>query len=353
MRIAVDLAATNGGKKQTGLGVYTGQIFAALERLAPQHDWVGMTEVQTDLSTPKRVWWDQVGLARAAKQLRPDVLFVPAFSSPLRYHGKKVMTVHDLNGILLPDIFSRLSHWYWGSLLPRSAKSCNAILVPSQVVAEDIMHHLCIPREKIFVTGEGIHPTIHLIQDAKVLVQGLKELKLDKPFILSVGTLEPRKNYPRLIEAFARSKRGEHELVIVGKKAWDMEQIERMIQKFHLMEKVRILDYVTTEQLAVLYNACTAFALVSQYEGFGLPVVEAMACGAPVLISDRGSLPEIAGEAGIRVNPNDMIDMTDKLNILFSDELFRIKLQKASLNQSRVYSWDRAAQLTLDVLEHV
>lgn len=353
MKFAVDLAATNGGKKQTGLGVYTGQIFAALQKRAPQHEWVGITTIQTDLSTPKRVLWDQFGLAKETKKLRPDVLFVPAFSSPVRYHGKKVMTVHDLNGMLLPDIFSKVSRWYWGSLLPRSAKSCDAILVPSQVVAEDVMKLLHIPREKIHVTGEGIHPTIHLLEDAQVISRGLKELHLEKPFILSVGTLEPRKNYPRLIEAFARAKRGEHELVIVGKKAWDMEQIDRMIQKFHLKDKVRLLDYVTTEQLTVLYNACTAFALVSQYEGFGLPVVEAMACGAPVVISDRGSLPEIAGEAGIRVNPNDIIDITDKLNRLFSDELFRIKLQKASLAQSRVYSWDRAAQLTLDVLEHV
>lgn len=353
MRIAVDLAATNGGKKQTGLGIYTGQIFDALQRKGPQHEWIGIGEVQTDLSTPKRVWWDQVGLARATKKIRPDILFVPAFSSPIRYHGKKVMTVHDLNGILLPEIFSRVSHWYWGKLLPRSAQSCDAILVPSQVVAEDVMKHLKIPREKIHVTGEGVHPQIHLLNDVKLLVRGLKELKLDKPFLLSVGTLEPRKNYPRLIEAFARSRRGEHELVIVGKKAWDMENINRVIQKFHLQEKIHLLDYVTTEQLTVLYNACTAFALVSQYEGFGLPVVEAMACGAPVIISDRGSLPEIAGEAGIRVNPNDIIDITDKLNRLFSDELLRIKLQQESLNQSRVYSWDRAAQLTLEVLEHV
>ncbi|MEK7539785.1 MAG: glycosyltransferase family 1 protein [Patescibacteria group bacterium] len=353
MKFAVDLAATNGGEKQTGLGVYAGQIFSALQRKAPQHEWIGITQVTTDLSTPKRVWWDQVRLAHAAQKIQPDVLFVPAFSSPLRYHGKKVMTVHDLNGILLPKIFSHVSRWYWGNLLPRSAKACDAILVPSQVVAEDVMKHLHIPREKIHVTGEGIHPQIHLLEDAQVLVQGLKDMKLDKPFILSVGTLEPRKNYPRLIEAFARAKRGEHELVIVGKQGWDMENIQRMIQKFHLTDKVRLLDYVTTEQLTVLYNSCTAFVLVSQSEGFGLPVVEAMACGAPVIISDRGSLPEIAGEAGIRVNPNDIIDMTDKLNSLFSDELFRIKLQKASLAQSRVYSWDRAAQLTLEVLEHV
>lgn len=353
MKFAVDLAATNGGEKQTGLGVYTGQIFAALKRRSPQHEWIGITRVQTDLSTPKRVWWDQVGLKKAAKKIRPDVLFVPAFSSPIHYHGKKVMMVHDLNGILLPDIFSRGSRWYWGNLLPRSAKSCDAILVPSQVVAEDVMKYVHITREKIHVTGEGIHPDIHLLQDAKVLTQGLKEMKLDKPFMLSVGTLEPRKNYPRLIEAFARSKRGEHELVLVGKKAWGMNNIDQMIQKFHLQDKVHLLDYVTTQQLTVLYNTCTAFALVSQYEGFGLPVVEAMACGAPVIISDRGSLPEIAGEAGIRVNPNDVIDMTDKLNRIFSDELLRVKLQKASMAQSRVYSWDRAAQLTLEVLEQV
>lgn len=353
MKIVVDLASTNGGHKQTGLGMYTGQLFAALQKLAPQHEWVGLKNVQTDLPTPKRVWWDQVGLARQAKRWHPDVLFVPAFSAPIRYHGKKVMTVHDLHGKIMPEIFSRVSRWYWGTLLPRSAQSCQAILVPSQVVAQDVMKFLNIPREKICITGEGVHPEIHMLNNAQEMMKTLKELKLEHPFVLSVGTLEPRKNYPRLIEAFARAQRGDHELVIVGKRGWGTEEIDRMIEKFHLKDKVRLLDYVSTAQLAVLYNACTMFALVSQYEGFGLPVIEAMRCGAPVIISDRGSLPEVAGQAGIRVNPNDIIDITDKLNRVFGDELLRTKLQQASLNHSQIYSWERAAQLTLEVLERV
>lgn len=353
MKIVVDLAATNGGKKQTGLGVYAEQLFAALQQLAPQHEWIGLRTIQDDLATPQRVWWDQVGLARVASRLKPDVLFIPAFSAPRRYPGKKVMTIHDLNGLLMPEIFSRVSRWYWGSVLPRSAQDCQALLVPTQVIAEDVMKHLGVPREKITVTGEGVHPDIHLLNDAQGLMRVLNTLRLEHPFILSVGTREPRKNFPRLIEAFARSQRGDHDLVIVGKSGWGTQDIDAMIQKFHLASRVKLLDYVSTQELTVLYNTCTAFVLVSQYEGFGLPVIEAMRCGAPVIISDRGALPEVAGQAGIRVNPNDVIDITDKLNRVFQDELLRQKLQRASLQHSQVYSWERAAKLTLEVIERV
>lgn len=353
MNIVVDLASTNGGKKQTGLGMYASQLFAALKTAAPQHHWIGLQEVTKDLSTPKRVWWDQVRLPRAAKREKADILFVPAFSSPIRYHGKKVMTVHDLNGILLPEIFSRLSRWYWGSLLPRSAKSCDAVIVPSEVTANDVRKYLRLPDNKIHVIGEGVHPDIHLLDNAAILVAGLKEMNLHHPFILSVGTQEPRKNYPKLIEAFARSKRGEHELVIVGKASWGSADIHKMIEKFHLQNKVRLLDYVSTQQLTILYNACTAFVLVSQYEGFGLPALEAMRCGAPVIVADRGSLPEIVDAAGMLVNPNDITDIEEKINRIIADELLRIKFQHASVQRSQAFSWAEAARKTLQVLERV
>lgn len=353
MKIAYDLASVMGGKRVTGLGNYAGQLFRALQRVGPRHEWVGIEQVTTDLTTPRRIWWDQVGLARAAKKIRPDILYVPAFSAPIQYSGKKVMTVHDLNGLLFPELFSRLSRWYWGTLLPYSAKTCAAIFVPSEVVANDVHQHLHIPEEKIHVTAEGVHPDIQFVDEVSRIRRVLDELKLQAPFLLSVGTREPRKNYARLIEAFARSERGNHELVIVGKQGWGTQDIEAVMQKFHLQNKVRFLDYVTTEQLCILYNSCTAFWLVSLYEGFGLPIVEAMKCGAPVVVSDRGSLPEVAGSAGMRIDPYTIEDMTHKMNTLYVDVVLRKRLQQASLDRAQLFTWEKTAAATLAVLEHL
>lgn len=350
MRIAVDLAATVGQK--SGLGFYVEQMLTGLRALPNAPELLTIQRVTKNLRTPTRVLWDQVGLPLSAWAKKPDMLFVPAFSAP-RFPKPIVMTAHDIFGVVHPDQFHGAARYYWSRLLPQSMKRATHLICVSEYTRRAIAQHLCIPLDRMTVIPNAVSPLFRVMDNVASIQHQLQQLDVRTPFILSVGTIEPRKNYERLIEAFAFSQRGTTSLVIVGKKGWNYDGVFAKIRKYHLQNTVTVLDYITQEQLVALYNACLFFVMPSIYEGFGMPALEAMQCGAPVAVAQNTSLPEVVGEAGVLFDPFDTPSIRQRLDLLLTDEQLRLDMQRKSAQRSRQFSWQHTAAETMRVFEHV
>jgi len=350
MRIGVDMAATVGQK--SGLGFYVDNVAREIQQLPGDHELVPITSIKKNLNTPKRVAWDQVGLPLSALTKKLDLLWVPAFSAP-RFPKPIVMTAHDIFGVTHPDQFSGVAKRYWTKILPESMRRADHLICISEYTKREIQTHLNIPEHKMTVVPQAASAHFSLRDDVHNLERSVKKMGVETPFVLSVGTLEPRKNFERLVEAFVHADRGDAKLVLVGKKGWEYEGIFAKIRKYHLQNTVIYLDYVNEEELVTLYNTCLFFVMPSIYEGFGLPPLEAMACGAPVAVSQNTSLPEVVGEAGIVFDPFDVNSIRERLDLLLTDPERRAKMREASLVQAKRFSWSRTAKESLDIFNKV
>ncbi|MFA6588362.1 MAG: glycosyltransferase family 1 protein [Patescibacteria group bacterium] len=352
MRIVIDTQATAG--QATGFGRYVEQILKALKKIAPADVKISEIRViKNNLRTPARILWDQVGLPITATFKRPDILFVPAFSAPVLWPGKMVVACHDLIGRLFPENFSKSAKFYWHDLLPKALKYADQVITISNSSKKDIVRLLGIPESKVSVTPLAADPKFKLCKDEKEKIRVKRQYNLPRPFFLAVGTIEPRKNLPFLVEAFARSKRQDHDLVIVGKKGWDTQSLERTIQQLHLIDRVKILEYVTEPDLVVLYSLATALLFPSLYEGFGLPILEAMACGLPVIASTASSIPEVAGEAALYADPKDMEAWQSQISRIIIDASLRNNLNTKGLARAKEFTWENTALRTLEIFYKV
>lgn len=346
MRIGIDLASTAGQK--SGLGWYTERMVAALHTYSDL-ELVTLNHIHKNLHTPSRIMWDQLGVPVSFAFKKIDLLYVPAFSAP-RFHKPVVMTVHDIYGVHYPERFGRLARYYWSHLLPRSIQRAEHIIAISEYTKRDIVAHLHVPEEKITVVPPATDAAFRQLKNAGYCAEHLRKLGITGPFIMTVGTLEPRKNLARLVEAFAYAKRSGHSLVIVGKKGWAYDDIFQAIDKFHLREQVLILDHVSLEDLIVLYNTCTGVVLPSLFEGFGLPALEAMQCGAAVAVSHTTSLPEVVGDAGLQFDPLSTQEIRARIEILINDEAAREQMQQASLKKAQEFNWSASGKTVHDIL---
>lgn len=350
MRIGVDMAATAGEK--TGLGYYVENIVRSLRDLPGDHELVEIQTVKKDLNTPKRMLWDRAGLPMMARMKKVDMLFVPAFSAP-KFPKPVVMTAHDIFGLLYPEQFEGPARRYWSHVLPQSMKRADHLICISEHTQGDIQKHLGISEDKMTVIPQAASDDFRILDNVHAVEKHLKELDVEPPFILSVGTLEPRKNFERLIEAYVFSDRRDVKLVLVGKKGWKYDGVFEKIRKYHLQNNVVYLDYVSQDQLVALYNACLFFVMPSLYEGFGFPALEAMKCGAPVAVSQNSSLPEVVGEAGVLFDPYDVESIRARMDLLFRDDAMRQQMQQKSVDQAMKFSWNRTARETLEVFHQV
>ncbi|MFH1426000.1 MAG: glycosyltransferase family 1 protein [Candidatus Kerfeldbacteria bacterium] len=349
-RIGVDMAAAVGQK--TGLGFYVDHVVSEMKKQSRDYTFEEINFIKKDLNTPKRILWDQVGLPLAARMKRVDALFVPAFSAP-RFRKPVVMTAHDIFGVLYADHFSGPARRYWSNILPNSMKRAARLACISEHTRDDIVTHLGIDKAKTEVIYPAASEDFHIVRDIQWIEQQLRDAEVEAPFVLSVGTLEPRKNFGRLLEAFVYADRSDAKLVLVGKKGWNYDSVYEKIRKYHLQNTVICLDYVSSEQLLALYNACLFFVMPSIYEGFGLPALEAMKCGAPVAVSQNSSLPEVVGEAGVLFDPYEVDSIRERMNLLFNNTEIRSEMQRKSVEQAKKFSWHETARKTLLLFDSV
>jgi glycosyltransferase involved in cell wall biosynthesis len=265
-----------------------------------------------------------------------------------------VTTIYDLSALLFPEYHTDQTREIQAQKYRFACEEADVVVTISQATKRDIVKHLGIPAERIHVVYPGFEDIFHPIQDRKELQTMLAPLGLTPgDYLLHVGTLEPRKNLLRLVEAYHRVRHNLSvpipKLVLAGAPGWDFRRIFELIEGLDLEDDVRYVGRVSRTTLPFLYSGARLFVYPSLYEGFGLPPLEAMACGTPVITSNVSSLPEVVGEAGLMVPPTDIDALVEALMELLSDSERREQLREAGISRARQFSWDKAVGKLLDV----
>lgn len=296
----------------------------------------------------RRVLWEQVGQPRVLRRIGADVVHGPVFVGPLAAPCPVVTTIHDLSFIRFPELFRPGNRLYLTVMTRLSARRARRLIAVSEHTAEESVRLLGVPRERIRVVYHGVDPAFHPLP-AEEIAAFRRHRGLPDRFVLFVGTLEPRKNLTRLVDAFAQRAPEDTALVVVGGKGWLYDEVFARVEKLGLEDAVIFPGYVPNEELTLWYNAAAVFAYPSLYEGFGMPVTEAQACGTPVLTSDTTSLPEAAGDAALLVDPKSSEAIAAGLRRLLGDEELRDDLRERGLAHARAFTWLHTAQDTVQV----
>lgn len=279
------------------------------------------------------------------------LLHVPNFILP-PCANPTVATLHDLSHLHYPRFHPRERIVYLERYLPRTLEQATRLIAVSEFVRQEIIHLLGVPEHRIATVHNGVDPVFRPYPLSE-LIPPLSRYSLQHGgYLLGVSTLEPRKNLGRLAEAYGRlppALRRRYPLVLAGARGWMNEELERWLSPLERNGQLRRVGYVAQEDLPLLYAGARAFAYPSLYEGFGLPVLEAMASGIPVLTSNRSSLPEVGGDATLRVDPDDVDAINAGLERLLTDEEWRMVAVEHGLRQARHFSWERCIQETIAV----
>lgn len=301
----------------------------------------------------QRVLWEQTVLPRLLRRDRVEVFFSPAFVLPLMWNGAGVVTVHDLNFEVSPQTIHPVRRAYLRRITRRSTRVARSVIAVSQATAQDTVRLYRIPQDKIAIIPYGLDAFFN-VEEGRNLEQMVRErYRLPERFLLFVGTLEPRKNLPRLLEAYALARRAVSlpPLVLVGTPGWQHERIRAQAHHLGIAEHLLLAGYIPREHLPGVYVAARALLYPSLYEGFGLPPLEAMGCGTPVLASDVSAMPEVVGDAGVLVDPLSAQQIAHGIVQVAQDEVLRQQLVERGLGRARQFRWDDSARRTLDVLK--
>lgn len=293
-----------------------------------------------------------------AVELRPhnlDVFHSPDFIPPVGGAGRRIITVHDLTFLHYPDFLTADSRRYYADQIVWAVSAAAHIIADSEATRADIINLLDVTPSKVTAIHLAANPLYGLTPTPHDLATTAAEYGLEHGFILSVGTLEPRKNLSFLLRTYQtlRTRHGVTvPLLLVGSKGWIYDEVFATIDKLGLRAHVRHLSGVPDSKLVHLYHLAGVLAFPSHYEGFGLPALEAMHCGCPVVASDRGSLPEVVGDAGLSVNPDDESGWAEALASVLSDPTLADSLRQQGHDQVGRFTWEATARQTLAVYRH-
>lgn len=295
--------------------------------------------------------WTHLRLAAEMALHAPDLLFVPAHVLPIWSPCRAVVTIHDLGYLHYPAAHPLTRRLYLRSSTRWNAWRATRILADSEATRRDIVAFCRVPAAKIDVAYLGVSPRFAPVEDRARVRSTAARYGIAGPYLLYVGTIQPRKNLIRLIDAWAAYVASVLStpvtLVIAGKHGWLTEQIERRAAELGIGERVRFTGYVADDDLPALLSGALAFLLPSLYEGFGLPVLEAQACGTPVLTSTTSSLPEVAGDAAVLVDPADTAAIQEGIARLIEDADLREQLRVRGLARVADWTWERTARQAL------
>jgi glycosyltransferase involved in cell wall biosynthesis len=293
-----------------------------------------------------RIPWEQFGLPRAIATDRLDLFHGTAFALPARLPVPGVVTIHDLAFLRWPEQVPRRRALYLARAVTAATKRARRVIAVSEATKHDVVELLGVDPVKIDVTPLGVDSRFQRAP-GEAIVEFRQRNELIRPFVLAVGTREPRKNLPALIEAFARVKDEiSQDLVHAGGAGWLPDELDRAIAEAKLGDRLRFVDFVPHDELPLWYSAADCFIMPSLYEGFGLPLLEAMACGTPAIASNRSSLPEVAGDAAYLCEP-DADSIAVALTTVLHDGELRQRLHEAGPNRAKAFTWQRTAALTV------
>lgn len=275
---------------------------------------------------------------------------------PISGKTRKIVTVYDLAFVEHPEAAVPSLVAYLNKVVPASVAAADVVAAISYATKQTLIEHYQTPPEKITVVPCGVAPHYQPVTDPDFLEATRQKFALRHPFVLGVGTLEPRKNHKGLIQAFyeaQQSKDGPAMLAIAGGKGWLYEETQQLVTELKLEDKVHFLGRVSEQELLTLYSLADVFAFPSFFEGFGIPPLEAMACGAPVITSNTSSLPEVAGNAALLVDPYDPHTIAQAMLRILQDAPLRSELQRQGYLQAQRYTWSKAATKMLSVYQQV
>lgn len=312
------------------------------------YDNVTMQRAPFDTTSPlKRIIWEQAIQPFALSQF--DLYHAMAFVMPVSVRVPSVVTIYDLTFLRYPQRLSRARRLYLQAFTARSCRHATRITAISHSTKADLIELLGLPAEKIDVTPLGYNRAMFRPLPQEDIAAFKAAKGLPDRFWLYLGTLEPRKNLVTLLEAYAQLPADDRlPLVLAGGKGWDYEPIFQAIEQHHLSEMVSTPGFIPSEDMALWYNSADCFVYPSVFEGFGLPVLEAMACGTPVITSNVSSLPEVAEGAGLTLPPHEVDAWTAALLKAYSDEKWRAQARTAGLNKAAQFTWENTAQRTIE-----
>ncbi len=289
-----------------------------------------------------------------------DIYHGPDFVlPPLNGKIRKIVTVHDLAFLEHPEYAVPQLVAFLNKVVPEAVGAADVVAAVSQATRQTLIEHLKTPPEKITIIPNGVRPHFRRITDPILLAATRHKFGLKHPLVLGVGTLEPRKNHPGLIKAFhkAQSAAGKNQrpamLALAGGPGWLYEETQQLIAKLKLEKKVRFLGRVSELELITLYSMADVFAFPSFFEGFGVPPLEAMACGAPVITSNASSLPEVVGDAALLIDPHNTSELAKAMIRLLEDEQLREELRQKGYTRAQLFTWPKSASKMLSVYQRL
>jgi glycosyltransferase involved in cell wall biosynthesis len=373
MRIGID--ARLNGYREGGITEYTRALIGALATLDRVNDYQVLhaargtrrgTRRSRELTpgpnfrrvmafTPCHHRIERFALAGEIVRLRLDVLHSPDFIPPRFGARRKVITIHDLNFLYYPQFQTRDSLRYYNGHIRAAVRQADHILADSLATKNDLVNLLGVPADKVTVHLLGVSPAFKPLP-ADVVEAGRQRLGLPPTYLLFVGTFEPRKNLPGLLDAYhslCATLTDAPPLVIAGRRGWLYESIFQKVADLRLAERVKWLEDLPHADLPVVYNGAAALVAPSFYEGFGLTALEAMACGVPTVVSDRGSLPEVVGVSGLLIDPDRPDSLVEALRRVLTDETLRQHSRAAGLARAAMFTWRQTARTVLSVYRRV
>ena len=362
MRVGIDARLVY--YSQAGIGQYILHLVDGLAKVDGENDYVLLQSRKDDttilerpnfkrvsLWTPSHHRLERYALNVELMRLGLDVLHSPDFIPPHRPSCRSVITVHDLAFLLYPHFLTKESARYYGHI-DQAVRWTDQIISVSESTKRDTIQHLGVPEEKITVVHEAANPIFCPLDRVEAREQVRNRHGVDGPFILFVSTIEPRKNVPSLLRALwqlVTCYKEDVRLVLAGGKGWLFEDAFAVVDELELDDRVHFVGRVSSEDLLYLYNAAEMLAHPAFYEGFGLPPLEAMACGLPVVASNVASLPEVVGDAGQLIDPHDVDELTVSMWRVLNDSKLRQQMREKGLVQAGRFSWERAARETMEI----
>lgn len=376
MRIGIDISRTIG--ESTGVGYYAKHLVHALAKIDPENEYL-LYGIFYDCYPQE---WKKAAIPKASnfrlhqKKLpswfvnrlwkKPgnkekllgdiDILHSTAFTMPQVFNPRIVVTIHDLTCFTYPQYHTESNYQFVTRNVLQAARKADFIIAVSEHTKREIRQYLHVPEERIAVIHEAAADIFNEIHHEESILRIKHKYNIKKPYFLSVGSIEPRKNLARALVAFKaliELKNVNYKFVIAGGKGWKNEAFYALLKKLDIDERLVLTGYVPEEELPLLYQGASVFVYPSISEGFGLPVLEAMASGVPVVTSNTSSLPEVAGDAALLVNPLDIFELYEAMETLATKPSLREELKYKGLKQSKKFSWEKTALKTLDIYQRV
>jgi len=359
MRIGFDTSTYSLTKG--GTTVYLKNLIKNIHKISPSEEifeyqlstnkYSGYTISKKLETIYRELIWQQKSLPKMALKDKVNLIHYPNHYCTLNSKLPTIVTFHDIYILRNPQAFTKWHSKFANFLFPKVVKRANHIIAISEFTKNELVQYLDVPEEKITVIYNGVDYKFKTIHDEDLLNQIKNKYKIKNPFLLYVGAIEPRKNINLMINSFCqiRSKMN-IDLVVVSFGGWNNKELLNMINESPGKDYIRLLGYLPEEELPVIYNLALGLIYLSSYEGFGLPMVEAMASGCPVIASSNTVAEEIVGKAGALINPNNEEEIVESVTRLLN-ESYRHEIIEQGLNRAKNFSWEKCAKETLTIYQ--